>query len=270
MIFMSSFLGYQHDPVLTEEEILNVHSPEGYQNVFRTGVPIKVAEDVKTGNISFVFEEVIQLNTFLFDRCNKRTASTFGQLKKRVKPLRLMAATDGLFKLITKEKASVVERFQVKCNFIVEEHLSHRSLCFSKRVDMFRFMISKEAIHLGTLHIDPQNIVEASSSEYHEDADDDKLENCELFESKDSGLNESTATEVSVLETSLAMKEEEIKSLKEDLSLTKDMVEREKSKVKKMEKMFGDSESILDQISKLASPRVVKPIIAQIKSGDDL
>ena len=246
---------------MSEEEVLNVHSPEAYSNVFRTNIPVKIVENSQ-GSIRCVFQEVIQLNTFLFDRCSNKIAKTLGELKKNLKPLILEPSQDGVYRLITKD-----ENVKDRCSKLAEifkftlqpnAQMKAMNLLFSKKLDMFKFLFDHEAMMMfKTMQIDGEQIVNKDDIKVAERVESpvvgDHLEPCQLFDSQDVGLIESTATEVSVLETSLALKDDEIKSLKTELSHKNDIIGRQGKQIKKIENKFYEKESAMLKINQLVN-----------------
>ena len=63
-------LGYQHDPILTLNDLLIVQSPQFSMDLFRTSLNVKVM--YKEDTIEYQFESVADVNLFLYNSCFSR------------------------------------------------------------------------------------------------------------------------------------------------------------------------------------------------------
>ena len=278
--------GYQHIPVLTEQEMLTLHSPEYVDNVLSTTHDVKVVTG-DNDEITFVFKTVIELNVFIFDKCSKETAKTLGELKANAKPLKLVSDEDGFYRVTSKSPRSQLEPFTEKYRFELKDvRLAVRTLCFRRKADLFEFLLDENNGSIKNLRIDASMIVECEESSVLKcvdpsgDLDGPTEENyCtsastprqvghttvdELVggqicldildmvdDDDDSVLNDSCATEASVYEAVIAQKDDEIRLLKSQLSQKDDVIRRKENENRKIETKLFDSQEVLTQVTKI-------------------
>ena len=89
---------------------------------------------------------------------------------------------------------------------------------------------------------EPKNIIEEIFDEENHP---------EMFESKDSGLNDSCATDASLLEIALAQKEDEIKQLKSEMNQKDEVIERQRIQTNRIERRYFEASNNLETIKKL-------------------
>ena len=281
------YIGYQFAPVLNEQELLTLHSPEIFQNVFKTSTQVTVAND-ENGDVKFIFKNVIEVNDFISNACNHAKAQTLGELKFNVKKYKLKPDEDKKFNLLSKDPEAMLEQYSIKHNFRVKnDRLGFRTLSFHEKSDMFSFLVSDEAGHLKHLQIDPELIGKNQSNDIknmevgmpcNEDgamsfsAEDDvpALDPTEV--DGDSGLNDSCATEASVFEAVIAQKDDEIRDLKDQLLQKRSLLERKENENKKIESKFFEAQNYLEQIQQLSikSANHVLPVIKnQLKENSE-
>ena len=271
------FTGYQFAPVLTEQELLTLHSPEIFQNVFKTSIQVTVAND-ENGDVKFIFKNVIEVNDFISNACNHSKAQTLGELKFNVRKYKLKPDEDKKFNLQSKDPEAMLEQYSNKHNFRVKnDRVGLRTLSFQEKIDMFRFLVSDEAGHLKHLQIDPELIdIGKNQSNDYDLKDTDVRMPCNengamLFSAEDdptevdgdSGLNDSCATEASVYEAVIAQKDDEIRDLKNQLLQKSSQLERKENESKKIESKFFEAQNYLEQIQQLSikSANHVLPVI---------
>ena len=256
-------LGFQHEPVLTEQDLLLIHSPEKCSNVFRTSVKGTLGEDSE-GNVSLIFRSVVDLNTFLFEKCSNNKAKTFGELKTRKNDLVLKCDEDGLYKLVSEDSPLRLRPLAEKYNFSIKNELFLRTLSFRSKFQMFKFLFSDDLHNIDNLQILPSQIVNLEDLKTripnNEDLQEpkniieeifDEENHPEMFESKDSGLNDSCATDASLLEIALAQKEDEIKQLKSEMNQKDEVIERQRIQTNRIERRYFEASNNLETIKKL-------------------
>ena len=251
------YLGFQHEPVLTEQDLLLVHSPEMCTNVFRTSVRGTVGEDSE-GNILLIFRSVVDVNTFLFEKCSNNKAKTFGELKTRKNNLVLKSDEDGLYKLVSEDSPLHLRPLAEKYNFSIKNELFLRTLSFRSKFQMFKFLFSDDLHNIDNLRILPSQIVNLEElktiSIIPNNEDPQEPRNVieeNFFESKDSGLNDSCATDASLLEIALAQKEDEIKQLKSEMNQKDEVIERQRIQTNRIERRYFEASNNLETIKKL-------------------
>ena len=278
-------LGYQHQPVLSESEMLTLHSPEFVDNVLSTKHDVKVVAGSK-GGLTFVFKTVIDLNVFIFDKCSREKAKTLGELKMKVEHLKLMTDDDGLYRVSSKDPRSKLEPLADKYKFELKDiRLGVRTLCFRSKADMFEFLLDgdEKISSLNNLRLD-QTLIASSDSEesmvgkipnesiqenpYSADnhltilcssspvvkteadtAAEEESGILDVGNDDDSALNDSCATEASVYEAVIAQKDDEIRLLKSQLNQKDDLIKRSETEAKKIEKKFFEKQEVVDQIT---------------------
>ena len=278
--------GYQHIPVLTEQEMLTLHSPEYVDNVLTTRHDVKVVTGVND-EITFVFKSVIELNVFIFDKCSKETAKTLGELKANVTPLKLVSDEDGFYRVTCKSSRSKLEPLAEKYRFELKDlRLAVRTLCFRSKADLFEFLLDENNASINKLRIDASLIVECDESSILKCVDpsgdldgpteenyctsastprqvghmtEDELvggQSCSdihdvVDDDDDSVLNDSCATEASIYEAVIAQKDDEIRLLKSQLSQKDDVIRRKENENRKIETKLFDSQEVLTQVTKI-------------------
>ena len=264
--------------MLTEKELLTLHSPQSCENVFKTAIKVIIAEDhIEKEDVKFLFKGVIEINEFIFDSKSKE-AKTLGELRAKAKSCKLIRDEFGKYNLLSKDLISKIEALSIIYNFEVKSiRLGIRTLSFSTKVDLFSFLLSEEGKHLKSLQIDPHLILTSNSisSEnmksmddvckgndqnmnfqfHYEPEDIEKLHaiaDDALELDGDSVLNDSCATETSVYEAVIAQKDDEIRNLKQQLLLTNSQLDRKEVESKKNESKFFEVQDCLDQIRELS------------------
>jgi len=279
LMFDEEMLGFQHEPVLTEQDLLLIHSPMKCMNVFRTIIKVTLSEDVD-GNVLAIFKSVVDLNTFIFDKCSNNKVKAFGELKSMKNHLALRCDEDGMFKLESTALPQYLRPFSEKYNFQIKNALNLRTLLFRSKMDMFKFLLSDDLDDIDDLKIASSQIINTNqmkkiSPRRLDDTntnEDDHIQNLdtlevdnvqsvdcedeselEVFESKDSGLNDSCATDVSLLEIALVQKEEEIKYLRSELRQRDEVIERQRIQSSKVEDKYFEASNSLEKITILVN-----------------
>ena len=261
--------------MLTEKELLTLHSPQSCGNVFKTAIKVHITEDpIEKEDVKFLFKGVIEINEFIFDSKSKE-AKTLGELREKAKSYKLIRDEFGKYNLLSKDLISKIEALSLIYNFEVKSiRLGIRTLSFSTKVDLFSFLLSEEGKHLKSLQIDPHLILTSNSNSgeniksaddvckgdepnknfrfHYELEDSEKLHADALELDGDSVLNDSCATEASVYEAVIAQKDDEIRNLKQQLLFTNSQLDRKKVESKKNESKFFEVQDCLDQIRELS------------------
>ena len=242
--------------MLTEKELLTLHSPQSCEHVFKTAIKVIIAEDhIEKEDVKFLFKGVIEINEFIFDSKSKE-AKTLGELRAKAKSYTLIRDEFGKYNLLSKDLISKIEALSIIYNFEVKSiRLGIRTLSFSTKVDLFSFLLSEEGKHLKSLQIDPHLILTSNSIssenmklmddvckgddpnknfQFHYKLEDSQKLHADALElDGDSVLNDSCATEASVYEAVIAQKDDEIRNLKQQLLLTNSQLDRKEVESKK-------------------------------------
>ena len=248
-------------------------------NVFRTIIKVTLSEDVD-GNVLAIFKSVVDLNTFIFDKCSNNKVKAFGELKSMKNHLALRCDEDGMFKLVSTSLPQYLRPFSEKYNFKIKNALNLRTLSFQSKIDMFTFLLSddlddidnlkiasSQIINTNQMKISPRRLDDTNTNEDDHVQNLDMLEvdnvqsvdsledesEQEVFESKDSGLNDSCATDVSLLEIALVQKEEEIKYLRSELRQRDEVIERQRIQSSKVEDKYFEASNSLEKIKILVN-----------------
>ena len=209
---------------------------------------------------------MVDLNTFLFEKCSNNKAKTFGELKTRKNDLVLKCDEDGLYKLVSEDSPLHLRPLAEKYNFSIKNELFLRTLSFQSKFQMFKFLFSDDLHNIDNLQILPSQIVNLEELKTisiipnNEDPQEpkniieeifDEENHPEMFESKDSGLNDSCATDASLLEIALAQKEDEIKQLKSEMNQKDEVIERQRIQTNRIERRYFEASNNLETIKKL-------------------
>merc|ERR1712098_323769 len=257
--------GYQHPPILTESDLLLLHSPEKYSNVFKTSVSPHLKED-SNGNVSLRCKKVVQLNAFIFEVCCNKKAKSMGELKRHESRLSLTTDENGFYILVSKDDPSKFNLHSFKFRFIVHaESLGVTKLKFSRKIDMFKFLFAQEDTNVETLQIEssfilgdkpdvPQEeIASVSDDQSDEVVEEEETEGVTLFdveeglECKDSGLNDSIVTARSIYEIELEEKNEEINRLRFEVSQRDLLLDRNKIEMEQKDKLLEQKDKLLSE-----------------------
>lgn len=293
-------LGYQYIPVLTEQEMLTLHSPEYVDNVLSTKQDVKVVMEADE-KITFVFKTVMELNVFIHDKCAKETAKTLGELKANVTPLKLVSDEDGLYRVTSKALRPKLEPFAEKYRFELKEvRLAVRTLCFRSKVELYEFLLDENVASINNLRIEKNSIVMVEESSNLKSVDPSEDLKClneekdfifssspsqvrhtgvdaalkgqvclgilEVEDDDDSVLNSSCATEASVYEAVIAQKDDEIRLLKSQLSQKDDVIRRKENENRKIESKLFDSQDVLTQVTKIiTNNNSLQHVIPQVR-----
>jgi len=153
-------LGYQYRPVLSEQDLLAIHSSEYCKNIFRTGIPITVVWEGDL--VAYHFKTVTEVNKFLFNKSKFENTRSLGQLRSyKVVPKKFLSDEKGFFRLITSDSDK-----KIKSAKLVSEKLQIKPACqggnhllFSDKLDLFKFLVSDSASKLDHLQFDDDQIV---------------------------------------------------------------------------------------------------------------
>eukprot|EP00092_Neocalanus_flemingeri_P015023 GFUD01016226.1.p1 GENE.GFUD01016226.1~~GFUD01016226.1.p1 ORF type:complete len:430 (+),score=131.29 GFUD01016226.1:53-1342(+) len=160
-----SELGYQHRAVLTEQDLLTIHSPVYCRNIFRTTIPIRVEQE--EGTVAYHFNSVTDVNMFLFSKSNSHDTMTLGLLRMKIVPKKFVADDEGFYRLFTEDKMISPEfgeknKFKIKPRLepVEDSLLGGSLLLFSTKFDLFKFLVSDDAADLIHLTFDETKIIE--------------------------------------------------------------------------------------------------------------
>merc|ERR1719470_767923 len=156
-------LGYQHQPVLTEYDLLAIQSPEYCRNLFRTSILIKVVQE--DGVVVYQFKTVTDVNRFLYNKSSSVLTRSLGLLRRNVVPKRLIPDDEGYFRLFSSEN-KISEKLSKKHKFNTQQGqrdeqdslLDGNYLLFSSKLDLFKFLVSEDAADIEHLQFDGKKI----------------------------------------------------------------------------------------------------------------
>ena len=179
--FLSSFLlteldlGYEHEPVLTEYDLLAIQSPIYCRNIFRTPILVKVVQEGDV--VKLKFKTVTDVNRFLFNKSGTKTTRSLGQLRRRnAVPKTIIPDQDGLYSLLTEER-QISQTFGDKHKFIIKPRkecgenpsmLGGNLLLFSHKFELFKFLFSEDAADLDHLQFDKSKIANCLDWKLHD------------------------------------------------------------------------------------------------------
>ena len=149
-------LGYQHRPVLSEQDLLAIQTPWVCNNIFRTSIPIKVV--LEGDMVAYNFKTVTDVNKFLFNKTIGNTSS-LGLLRSNVIPKKCILKEDGFFRLYSAD-TDISVRLGRKAKFQIKQACKGGNyLLFSNKLDLFKFLLSDSASNFDHLQFDKEKIV---------------------------------------------------------------------------------------------------------------
>jgi len=167
-------LGYQHEPVLTENDLLAIQSPEYCRNIFRTSVVMRVK--MKEDTVVYEFRNVTDVNRFLYNKSSSVKTRSLGLLRKNVVP-KVIEMDKGFYRLYSagpKIPDIIGEKHRFKVN--------GPYLLFSSKLDLFAFLVSEDAAGIDHLQFDDKYIIDVrkpSNSEIESKVKVDILKACD-------------------------------------------------------------------------------------------
>jgi len=162
-------LGYHHEPVLTEHDLLAIQSPELCWNIFRTSVLINVK--MKNDVVVYEFRNVSDVNKFLSDKTSSRNTMSLGLLRKNVVPKMITTDNKGFYRLIG-DGSKICGNTGKRHGFTVDGPF----LLFRNKRKMFAFLVSKDASELEHLQFYEENIKDPSREELAASYDGPKVD----------------------------------------------------------------------------------------------
>merc|ERR1719450_1265195 len=153
-------LGYQHEPVLTENDLLAIQSPEYCRNIFRTSVVMRVK--MKEDTVVYEFRNVTDVNRFLYNKSSSVKTRSLGLLRKNVVP-KVIEMDKGFYRLYSagpKIPDIIGEKHRFKVN--------GPFLLFSSKLDLFAFLVSEDAAGIDHLQFDDKYIIDVRKPSYSE------------------------------------------------------------------------------------------------------
>ena len=159
------------EPVLSEEDLLSMTSQA--QQLFRFFIKCEVFEE--RGKIWIWFNNLSDLNLFLYNKVKLADRRTLGTLRQYVTSRRLRCDDSGQFRLFSRdlEKRNPLTpigsltpevAFEIK-EGEVDGKTEGTFLCFANKLDLFKFFISEDAKTIEYLDIDPGLIEEIDIGE---------------------------------------------------------------------------------------------------------
>ena len=162
LLMSEADLGYQHDPVLTEGDLLCIQDAYHCKNIFKTNLHIKVEQIGNT--VIYKFKTVMDVNLFLFEKSVSAKTRSLGQLRMNVVPKSLVPDHKGFYKLVTTDvsRSAKLERSQkFTTSQVVREGKDVPGmvfLLFLTKLDLFEYLVSKVAFGLDRLQFDGSSI----------------------------------------------------------------------------------------------------------------
>ena len=161
-LFTEEAFGFGQEPVLSEEDLLSMTSQA--QQLFRFFIKCEVFDE--RGNIFVRFNNLSDLNLFLYNKVKLADRRTLGTLRQKLTSRRMRCDDSGQFRLFSMdlEKRSPLEPIdpEMACK-IKEGEIDGKKvtfLCFANKLDLFKFFISEDAKTIQYLDIDPGLIEE--------------------------------------------------------------------------------------------------------------
>jgi len=153
ILFSEEELGYQHEPVLTEYDLLAIQSPEYCRNIFRTSVliSVKMINDV----VVYEFQNVTDVNKFLYNKSSSVKTRSLGLLRNNVVPKMMVKDNQGFYRLFS-AGPKIHDSIGKKHGF----RLNGPYLLFLKKLDLFVFLVSEEAADIDHLQFYEENIID--------------------------------------------------------------------------------------------------------------
>jgi len=151
ILFSEEDLGYQHEPVLSEHDLLAIQSSEYCRNIFRTSVLIRVKmiNDV----VVYEFKNVTDVNKFLYNKSSSVKTRSLGLLRKNVVPKMMVKDMQGFYRLFS-AGPKIHDGIGKKYGFRVDGPY----LLFRSKLDLFTFLVSEEAADIDHLQFYEENI----------------------------------------------------------------------------------------------------------------
>eukprot|EP00092_Neocalanus_flemingeri_P023214 GFUD01025171.1.p1 GENE.GFUD01025171.1~~GFUD01025171.1.p1 ORF type:complete len:456 (+),score=126.63 GFUD01025171.1:56-1369(+) len=148
-------LGYQHRPVLTEQDLLAIQSSDYCRNIFRTSRTIRVEEE--EGTVAYHFMTVVDVNMFIFNKSSSAKTRTLGLLRMNIVPKKLVADEEGYFRLFTREP-KISPKLGKRHNFKIKPEFGGHLFLFSTKFGLFKFLVSEDAAEIDHLQFDETKI----------------------------------------------------------------------------------------------------------------
>lgn len=161
-LFTEEAFGFGQEPVLSEEDLLSMASQA--QQLFRFFIKCEVFDE--RGTIFIRFNNLSDLNLFLYNKVRLADRRTLGALRQHVTLRRMRCDDSGLFRLFSldlEERSPLVPIDPEIALEIKEGELDGKKvtfLCFANKLDLFKFFISEDAKTIQYLDIDPGLIEE--------------------------------------------------------------------------------------------------------------
>ena len=178
ILFSEEELGYQHEPVLTEHDLLAIQSPDYCRNIFRT--PVLIRAKMMNDVVVYEFKNVTDVNKFLCDKSSSVKTRALGLLRKNVVPKKMMTDEHGYYRLFSAgpkipDSIGQKHRFRVDGPFLL----------FRSKLDLFAFLISDDAAgidHLQFFEEKIKDLLEPNEDEYDENKHEAVVEPTKNFE----------------------------------------------------------------------------------------
>jgi len=157
ILYSEEELGYQYEPVLTENDLLCIQSPEYCRNIFRTAVVMRVK--MKENTVVYEFRNVTDVNRFLYNKSSSVKTRCLGLLRKNVVPKMMEMDNKGFYRLYS-AGPKVPDSMGNKHRFKVDGPF----LLFSRKLDLFAFLVSEDAVGIDHLQFDDKYIIDVGKS----------------------------------------------------------------------------------------------------------
>ena len=254
--------GYQYPPVLTEQDLLTVQSPNYCANIFKNSVEEISVFFNSSMEITYVFRNVTDVNVFLFEVTGNKELRTLGKLKENSQNL-FLDPPHGYFVLNTStENPLALDRAGDKYQFKISIKNSQRAeLRFEDKFEMFKFLVSKEGKERKVLSFDQSQILKKTTDEISNPQSVEEVEchplGVERREPEGRADDQNNIVDVqredAVVEyksfSFTSMLEQEVQDLRTELDAKDVVIERQKIE-KKMEKKYYE---LQDQMNKIGS-----------------
>ena len=165
-LYTEEAFGVGLEPMLSEEDLLSMTSQA--QQLFRFFIKCEVVEE--GGKIWIRFNNLSDLNLFLYNKVKLADRRTLGTLRQYVTSRRFRCDDSGQFRLFSRdlekrnplvpiESLTPEVAFQIK-ELEVDGKKEGTFLSFANKLDLFKFFISEDAKTIQYLDIDPGLIEE--------------------------------------------------------------------------------------------------------------
>ena len=156
-LYTEQAFGFGNEPVLSESDLLAMTSQA--QQLFRFFIKFEVFEE--SGNVLIRFNNLSDLNLFLYNKVKLADQRTLGTLRQNVTSRKLRSDDSGQFRLFSIDlgKQNPPVSFDIK-EREVDGTKEGTFLCFPNKLDLFKFLISEDAKKIKYLKIDPELIEE--------------------------------------------------------------------------------------------------------------